>query len=80
LSSTIPGDAVFDRMAGTGTTAVVSSQLNRKSISIEIDSFNVQIMKERLESIRPSEDIKKYYDYYRHISDLSRIWDKNHPE
>jgi site-specific DNA-methyltransferase (adenine-specific) len=78
LTSTLPGDIVFDPMAGIGTTAVVSSQLHRKSISIEIDPSNAQIIRDRLEYHRLVDDIKKYYDYYRHTPDLNEIWNKNY--
>jgi len=74
LTSTIPGDTILDPMAGTGTAAVVSSQLNRKSISIEIDPFNAKIIQDRLENIRPADNITKYYNYYRHTKNLKKIW------
>lgn len=40
LSSTNPGDLVFDPFAGTGTTLIVAKQLLRDSIGVEIDPLN----------------------------------------
>jgi len=74
LSSTIPGNTVFDPMAGTGTTAIVSSQLGRKSINVELDPFNVQIMRERLEIVNPADNIMQHYNYYRYTPELKTIW------
>src|SRR3990167_9303915 len=37
LSSSMPGDLIFDPFAGTGTTMIVARQLMRKSLGIEID-------------------------------------------
>jgi DNA modification methylase len=74
LSSTLPGDLVLDPLAGTGTTLVVAKQLGRGSIGIEIDPEFVKIIKKRLNSLRPSDDVSKYYDYYRFTPNLERIW------
>jgi DNA modification methylase len=74
LSSTLLGDTVLDPLAGTGTALVVAHQLGRNSIGIEIDPNNVEIIKKRLNSIRPSDDVSKYYDYYKFTSNLKEIW------
>jgi len=74
LSSTLPGDMVLDPLAGTGTTLVVAHQLGRRSIGIEIDPNYVEIIKKRLNFIRPSDNVSKYYDYYRFTSNLRDIW------
>jgi len=74
LSSTLPGDTVFDPLAGTGTALVVAYQLGRNSIGIEIDPNYVEIIKKRLTSLRPPDDVSKYYDYYRYTSSLREIW------
>jgi len=74
LSSTLPGDTVLDPLAGTGPTLVVAHQLGRNSIGIEIDPEYVKVIKKRLESLRPSDNISKYYDYYRFTPNLKDIW------
>jgi DNA modification methylase len=74
LSSTLPGDTVFDPLAGTGTALVVAHQLERNSIGIEIDPEYVKIIKSRLESPRPSDNVTPNYDYYRFTSNLRQIW------
>ena len=74
LSSTLPGDTVLDPFAGTGTTLVVAHQLERNSIGVEIDLEYVKIIKDRLNHLRPADDIMKFYDYYIHTPDLRDIW------
>jgi len=74
LSSTMPGDTVLDPLAGTGPTLVVAHQLGRNSIGIEIDPEYVKIIKNRLESPRPADDITKHYNYYRFTPNLNGIW------
>lgn len=74
LSSTLPGDIVLDPLAGTGTTLVAAHQLGRNPIGIEIDPNYVKIIKNRLMSPRPSDDIYQYYDYYRFTPNLKQIW------
>lgn len=74
LASTKPGDIVFDPFAGTGVTLVVASQLKRKSIGIEIDPEYVKLIKTRLKSLRPSDNIFKYYNYYKYTPNLAEIW------
>jgi len=74
LSSTKVGDLVFDPFAGTGTTLVVARQLKRRSIGIEIDPFYVEVIKRRLKSIRPADNILKYRNYYRFTPNLDEIW------
>ena len=79
LASSKPGDLVFDPMAGTGTTLVVAKQLDRNSIGIEIDPEYVKIIKERIKSLRPADDISKYYNYYRFTPNLKDIWKLKNP-
>jgi len=74
LSSTLPGDTILDPLAGTGTTLVVAYQLERKSIGIEIDPDYVKIIKDRLETLRTSDNIFQYYDYYGFTPNLKEIW------
>jgi len=74
LSSTLPGDVVLDPCAGTGTTLVVAKQLKRNSIGIEIDPIYLKISQTRLETLRSSDSIRKYFEYYRYTKDLAKIW------
>jgi len=74
LSSTLPEDTILDPLAGTGTTLVVAHQLGRNSIGMEIDPDYVKIIKNRLETLRPSDNIFQYYDYYRFTPNLREIW------
>ena len=64
LSSTNPGDVVLDPFAGSGTTLVVASQLNRKSIGIELDPCNVKIIRDRLAEERKVDDVSRFLKDY----------------
>jgi len=79
LSSTKPGDVVLDPFAGTGTTLVTASQLQRKSVGIEIDPKNVEIIEKRLAKTRPVDNVSKYRHYYRFTSNLDNIWPSVQP-
>lgn len=74
LSSTQVGDMVFDPFAGTGTTLVVSHQLGRRSIGIEIDPANVACIQNRLLTIRDSDRVARFYEDYQHTDGLDAIW------
>ncbi len=74
LSSTIPGDVVFDPLAGSGTTLVVARQLERNAIGIEIDPGYVELIKKRLSVLRRADSISRYYNYYRFSPNLKEIW------
>ena len=74
LSSSQVGDCVFDPFAGTGTTLVVAQQLNRSSIGVEINADNAECIRNRLNAIRASDDILRFYDDYRFTEDLEMIW------
>ena len=74
LSSTLPGDIVFDPTAGTGTALVVAKQLNRNSIGIEIDPSHVELIRKRLKEVRDADDVSCYHDYYRFTPNLQTIW------
>lgn len=77
LSSTKPGDVVLDPFAGSGTTLVVSSQLKRPSLGIEIDPQNVELIMDRLRQFRPADSIDKYRHYYRFTRGLDDLWEKS---
>jgi DNA modification methylase len=74
LSSSKPGDLIFDPFAGTGTTLVVASQLKRMSIGVEIDSKNIFYIKNRLLQKRSSDNILKYRNNYIFTKNLNNIW------
>ena len=74
LSSTKPGDCVFDPFSGTGTTLVVASQLCRVGVGVEKDEVNFDWMEERLQDVRDADSIIQYRDDYIHTSSLNEIW------
>lgn len=74
LSSTMPGNTVFDPTAGTGTALVVAKQLSRNSVGIEIDPAHVELIKARLKTLRAVDDVSCHYDYYRFTPNLNNIW------
>ena len=78
LSSSLPGDLVFDPFAGTGTTLLVARQLHRRGLGVEIDADNAACIRERLCDIRESDDICRYLDDYRYTENLPEIWDGDH--
>ena len=74
LSSTKVGDLVFDPFSGTGTTLVTAYQLQRNSIGIEIDPRNSKMIRKRLDKLRDSDKVEKYYSEYSYTENLSEIW------
>jgi DNA modification methylase len=74
LCSSNVGDTILDPFAGTGTTAVVATQLNRKSICIEIAPENVTCIQERIRIIRSADNIQKYYKDYNCTKEIDVIW------
>ena len=53
-----PGDIVFDPFMGSGTTAKVSIELDRKFVGIEINKIYFNIAKERIENVEKVVDDK----------------------
>lgn len=78
LSSSKASDFVLDPFAGTGVTAVVAKQLNRNSISIELDPKNVEAINKRLDLMRDADDISDLYSKYVYTKNLDEIWFGNH--
>ena len=74
LSSTLPGMLVLDPFAGSGTTSVVASQLDRPSIALEIDEINIDLIKRRLCAERGSDAISRFRSDYEHTACLDEIW------
>jgi DNA modification methylase len=76
LTSSMPGDLIFDPTVGTGTTLVIAKQLGRKSIGVEIDPSNVNLIKQRIKKIRDPDDVNtaESIRYYRFTENLDNIW------
>ena len=74
LSSTKPGDCVFDPFAGTGTTLSVASQLERTAIGVEKDPVNFAQVQERLSHIREADSVERYRKEYLYTTGLHEIW------
>ncbi len=77
LSSSNVGDVVFDPFAGTGTTLVVARQLQRPSIGVEIDPQNALLIKNRIASVRPNDNIARFRKDYLCTADLDTVWPVN---
>lgn len=74
LSSSNIDDMILDPFAGTGTTLVVSKQLQRNSIGIEINPDNIKLIEKRISENRQSDNILKDRNYYRFTNNLDEIW------
>lgn len=74
LTSSKSGDMILDPFAGTGTTATVAKQLNRNSISIEIDKINAGKIEVRLREIGEADNIGRFYKDYVCTKNLNEIW------
>ena len=74
LSSSHPGDFVFDPFVGTGTTLVVAKQLQRESLGVDIDSDNISQIRKRIQNTRKSDNIQTLLSYYSHTTDIGKIW------
>ena len=55
LMTTDEDDTVLDPFIGTGTTAIAAKRLGRKYIGIDIDRKYVEITKEKLEGVAPTQ-------------------------
>jgi DNA modification methylase len=79
LSSSQPGDTIFDPFAGTGTTLVTAQQLGRNSVGVEIDPKNVKMIQKRLEQSWDADNVEKYYQDYLYTENLPEIWGAKTP-
>lgn len=79
LASSQAGDTVFDPFAGTGTTLIAAHQLKRHSLGVEIDPENAARIRARLQTIRPSDDIQRWYDDYKYTENLATVWGGTRP-
>lgn len=73
LSSTKTGDIVFDPFLGSGTSLIVSRQLQRDSIGVEIDPMNCELIKKRIDDNRKSDNITPLFSYYRFTENLGKF-------
>ena len=74
LASTRPSDLILDPFAGTGTTLVVARQLQRESIGIDVDPFNVEQILKRLSENKAVDMVDKFKPLYRYTEELDQIW------
>ncbi len=80
LTSSKVGDSVLDPFAGTGTTAIVTKQLNRNSISIEIDKMNADRIENRIKEMRSADNIERFHEDYICTENFGEIWSKKNFE
>jgi modification methylase len=57
LASSSPGDLVLDPFFGSGTTGVVARRLGRNFVGIERDPAYVELARQRIASIEPSDKL-----------------------
>ena len=74
LSSSKPGDFVFDPFSGTATTNIVARQVSRNSISVEKDDLYFQYCKKRLSEFRKVDNIDRFKNDYIYTEELDNIW------
>lgn len=74
------GDVVLDPFAGTGTTGVVSVQLNRYPILIEKGQENAELISKRLSKIRKEDLVDRYRKDYSYTENLDQIFPPNSDE
>jgi site-specific DNA-methyltransferase (adenine-specific) len=77
LSSSKPGDFVFDPFSGTATTSIVSMQLARNSVVVEKDELNYQYCIKRLQKFRYVDKIDRFRKEYGFTENLDEIWGSN---
>ena len=73
LTSTIPGDTVFDPFAGTGTTGVAADWLGRQSILIEKNSEHAGVIQARIVTGRDAEHLIGLENEYKFTENLHKI-------
>ncbi len=74
LTSSKPGDFIFDPFSGTATTNIVSRQLNRNSVSVEKDELYFKYCVKRLNDLRIVDNIDRYKNDYKFTQKLDNIW------
>ncbi len=76
LSSSMPGDFIFDPFSGTSTTNIVARQLNRNSICVEKDDLNYQYCQKRLNEFREVDRIDRFKEDYKYTENIKEIWEE----
>ena len=76
LSSSAPGDVVFDPFSGTGTTLVAAAMTGRRGIGVEVDPINVQCVRKRVKAPRNADvsAMKKVRNCYAPTENFFSIW------
>lgn len=74
LSSSKPGDLIFDPFCGTATTNVVSRQLSRGSVGVEKDKLYFEYCLKRLNEFREIDNIGRFRKDYKYTEKLEKIW------
>lgn len=55
LSSSNPGDLIFDPFMGSGTAGVVATRLHCDWLGIESDSRYIKLAQQRMDAVRPED-------------------------
>ena len=76
LSSSSPGDVVFDPFSGTGTTLVAAALLGRKGVGVEVDPVNAECIRDRANSPLKADlsAVEKLREYYALTENFSAVW------
>ena len=76
LSSSKPGDVVFDPFAGTGTTLIAAALLGRQALGVEIDPQNAECIQQRAANPREADlaAMAKIHDNYVLTEDFASLW------
>jgi len=74
LSSTLPGDFVFDPFAGTATTNIVAKQIGRNSIGVEKDELYFKYCLKRINDLRDIDNVSRFMNEYKYTENLNEIW------
>lgn len=74
LISSDEGDIVLDPFLGTGTSAIAAKAMGRQYVSIDVDTFYVEIAREKLAKVVPSKwqgyYVSQYLDKIQSIRDI----------
>lgn len=74
LSSSKPGDFIFDPFSGTATTNIVARQISRNSICVEKDKMYFQYCIKRMNEFRDVDNIDRFKDDYKYTENLDDVW------